>query len=556
MPINGVLRPLGLLTKPCGNHLRLCFLPSNRHLLWGKVLEEGRQDCDLHLDQNSEFLNQLLEHIVDPIFVKDREHRWIYGNSAFWQLLGDKEHYIGKNDKDIFPEDEVAVFWSVDEQVIQHGQIVENEETITRPNGEQIYARTKKSPLTLPDGSPGLVAVIRDISAFRKAQVDAERYRLEAAQKSRFLANMSHEIRTPLNGVLGMATVLSTTPLTNEQKELVEVINTSGKSLLRVVDDVLNFSSLNAGNLVLEEKPFRPKDILTLVSAHFKVNAQDKGIRLIVDSGEYQDEMCVGDKGRILQVLFNLVGNALKFTQKGEVAIALSRSENDEHQPMLTFTVRDSGIGISDSALERIFDPFQQADSSTTREFGGTGLGLSISKELAQAMGGRLSASSSLGAGSCFRFEVPVKSAGSEVNLGELDEPRRVDMDHTWDKPPRILIAEDNCSNQLVLKAMLARTNAEIVLAEDGAEAIRLCQEQDFDLILMDVQMPNVDGVEATKEIRSQRSGSAHRLPIVALTANVMRSQIDQYVKAGMDGHIAKPIQSDKLFEKLNELIA
>lgn len=523
---------------------------------WEEALDKAPQHRDLQLDQNSEFLNQLLEHIVDPIFVKDRDHRWIYGNSAFWDLLGNKEQYIGRNDKDIFPEEEVAVFWSVDEQVIQHGKVVESEETITRPNGEQIYARTKKSPLTLPDGSPGLVAVIRDISAFRKAQVDAEHYRLEAAQKSRFLANMSHEIRTPLNGVLGMASVLSNTPLSDQQKDLVKVINTSGSSLLRIVDDVLNFSSIDAGKLVLEEKPFRSKDILTAIKEHFKVVAEDKGITLSVDSHNGQDMICVSDKGRILQVLFNLVGNALKFTHHGEVSVVLAQGKGDDDQMMLTFKVSDSGIGISEAALEKIFDPFQQADSSTTREFGGTGLGLAISRELAQIMGGTLTATSRLGNGSCFTFAVPVKCVEDRTALGEQDETRQ-EINPKWEKPPRILIAEDNLSNQMVLKAMLEHTNAEITLVSDGAEAIRLCQEQDFDLVLMDIQMPNVDGVEATKEIRSRRDGSAaNHLPIVALTANVMPSQIDQYVSAGMDGHIAKPIKSEDLFEKLNELIA
>ena len=520
-------------------------------------MKAGLQNHDLQFDQNAEFLNQLLEHIVDPIFVKDRDHRWIYGNAAFWQLLGEKEHYIGRNDKDIFPEEEVAVFWSVDEQVIQHGKVVENEETITRPNGEQICARTKKSPLTLPDGSPGLVAVIRDISAFRKAQVDAERYRLEAEQKSRFLANMSHEIRTPLNGVLGMASVLSNSSLSDQQKELVDVINMSGISLLRIVDDVLNFSSLDAGKLVLEEKPYRAKDILTSVYAHFKVTAEDKGIGLYVDSDDGQNDSCIGDKGRILQVLFNLVGNALKFTKQGEVSVASARSRNDDDQSVLIFQVKDSGIGISQSALEKIFDPFQQADSSTTREFGGTGLGLAISKELAQAMGGKLTATSNLGHGSCFTFEVPVTCVGNQEASAGQEESSQEGISPQWERPPRILIAEDNLGNQMVLKAMLESTNAEIVMAGDGAEAVRLCQEQDFDLVLMDIQMPNVDGLQATQEIRSQRRDSAtHHLPIVALTANVMPSQVEQYVKAGMDGHIAKPIQSDQLYEKLHELIA
>jgi len=523
----------------------------------GKALDEGPQKDELLLDQNSDFLNQLLEHIVDPIFVKDRDHRWIYGNAAFWELLGDKELYIGRNDKDIFPEEEVAVFWSVDEQVIQHGKVIENEETITRPNGELIYARTKKSPLTLPDGSPGLVAVIRDISAFRQAQVDAERYRIEAAQKSRFLANMSHEIRTPLNGVLGMASVLSNTVLSDQQKELVDVINSSGSSLLRIVDDVLNFSSLDAGKLELDEKPFRTQDVLASVASHFKITAQEKGVRLSVNADEGIDEICIGDRDRILQVLFNLVGNALKFTQEGEVSLALAQALGENGRQVLTFTVNDTGIGISDAALEKIFDPFQQADSSTTRQFGGTGLGLAISSELAECMGGGLSAKSCLGQGSCFIFKVPVKSVGEQGSSADRIEVGQLDVGPQWDSPPRILIAEDNLSNQMVLKAMLESTNAQITIAADGAEAIRLCQEQEFDLVLMDIQMPNVDGVEATKEIRSQGARTVdHHLPILALTANVMPSQIDQYVAAGMDGHIAKPIQCDQLFDKLNELIA
>jgi signal transduction histidine kinase/FixJ family two-component response regulator len=362
--------------------------------------------------------------------------------------------------------------------------------------------------------------------------------------KSTFLATMSHEIRTPLNGVLGMAQAIELDELTPAQRERVAVVRSSGEALLALLNDILDLSKVEAGELTLEMIPFEPTRVVGAVVAQNKALAEKKGLSLQSDTlgleGAY-----IGDPNRLRQILQNLVSNAIKFTEAGGVTI-VARAEDDG----LTFRVCDTGMGIASQQLGLLFEKFRQLDESITRRFGGTGLGLSICRELAQAMGGDVAVESRIGLGSTFILTVPLQRSTEAVAATTTED----------DCPPqdlalRVLAAEDNATNQLVLRTLLGAVGIVPTLVDNGAEAVAAWRDGDWDIILMDIQMPVMDGLTATKEIRRQEAadGRAHT-PIVALTANVMDHHVREYLAIGMDDCLAKPISADKLFALLATL--
>jgi signal transduction histidine kinase/ActR/RegA family two-component response regulator len=370
--------------------------------------------------------------------------------------------------------------------------------------------------------------------------------------KSQFLANMSHEIRTPLNGVLGMALVMAMNPLTEAQKERLEVIQKSGANLLSVLNDLLDLSKIEAGRLELEQAPFDIEEVAngaysTLTSI---ANAAGVSFALIIDpeaGGRWE-----GDSVRVRQVLYNLISNALKFTSEGQVEVRIGAVSSEDGK-RLAISVADTGIGISPEALPRLFEKFVQADNTMTRRFGGTGLGLTICRQIVELMGGMITVDSTLGEGTTVHVLLPLPWLGPTVRLpsppavSDVDESRELGLEGL-----RILAAEDNVTNQLVLKTILHSLGLEPVIVDNGQEAVDRWSQSPFDLILMDIQMPVLDGVAATREIRRREAeAGAGRTPIVALSANAMKHQVAEYLAAGMDAHLAKPIQIDRLYATL-----
>jgi PAS domain S-box-containing protein len=376
------------------------------------------------------------------------------------------------------------------------------------------------------------------------AQDWAVKAELANAAKSEFLANMSHEIRTPMNGVIGMASLLETTPLTDEQRRYVSAVRASGESLLGLINDILDFSKIEAGRLELETIDFDLSALLGDFSAMMALRTEQKGLELVCDVAPEVPLGLRGDPARLQQILFNLVGNAVKFTERGEIVVRVGVDREIEGGVSLLFSVRDTGIGIPVERLGTLFRKFTQVDASTSRRFGGTGLGLAISKQLAELMGGQIGVRSEPGQGSEFfftaRFELRPGAPRAALSMritGPLAMP-----------DARILLVEDNATNQDVALGLLRKLGLRADLAEDGGRALEALRRERYDLVLMDVQMPGVDGFEATRRFRTFGEGATARdVPIVAMTAHAMQGDRERCLAAGMDDYLAKPITGESL---------
>ncbi len=367
--------------------------------------------------------------------------------------------------------------------------------------------------------------------------------------KSQFLANMSHEIRTPLNGVLAMADVMARDDLDARQRERLGVIRESGELLLSVINDVLDLSKIEAGKLELAECDFSLEEMAEGAVSAFQMMAVSKGLRFGVAVDPGAAGWWKGDPDRIRQVLTNLVSNAIKFTVEGAVAARFSLGPTGG----LRLTVSDTGIGIAQDKLPTLFEKFIQADNSTTRRFGGTGLGLAICRELAQLMGGQVTARSIEGEGSTFVVDLPLMRGLAPMAA----EPAEALEEGLEERKLRILAAEDNATNQKVLQAVMEPLDVHLQIVPDGKEAVDAWRAGGFDLILMDIQMPVMDGVEAARAIRAaEASQNLPRTPILALTANALVHQVESYLAAGMDGHVSKPIELKRLYEAIETAVA
>jgi len=385
---------------------------------------------------------------------------------------------------------------------------------------------------------PAVNAIGRSLRDARQAQKQAE---AAAEAKTQFLATMSHEIRTPLNGVFGMATALNGTQLDASQRKMVSTIQSSGDLLLTVVNDILDLSKIEADEMDLEQTDMSLEQVLNWVDSTFRPDCEAKGVayRTLIEDGA--KGWFKGDPTRLRQILANLVSNAVKFTAEGEVTVEARVLDVTDGETKLELAVRDSGIGIPEDRLGSIFNPFEQADSTTTRHYGGTGLGLTISSRLARLMGGWIEASSTPGTGSEFRVR---------LTLTEGRAPAPVE-NRTPDSPAnalRILAVDDVATNRLVLKTLLSQLGADCVEAGSGAEALELASRESFDLVLMDVQMPEMDGIEATRRLHQlwQEQGQSPA-DVVAVTANVLQEQVAAYHAAGLTRHLGKPVKLDEL---------
>jgi len=386
---------------------------------------------------------------------------------------------------------------------------------------------------------------IEEAEGLRDTAQSAER------SQSQFLANMSHEIRTPVTGLIGMLDMMIVDESPDEDKERAQNAHRAATSLLTILDDILDYSKLEAGRLKVERVPMSPGRVVDDAVTLLTPRAEDKGIALTSSIETAVPKLIKGDPTRFRQVLLNLVSNGIKFTQRGSVQIHLSRGRPGDGPDRLLVAVQDSGIGIAPSAVESLFDRFTQAEASTARRFGGSGLGLAISKQLVGLMGGAITVDSVLDRGSTFSFWLPVEEVQGEADLqsATLNE-RRVPT-----RQLKILLAEDVRMNQMVVKGLLTKQGHTVAIANNGAEAVDAVLQDDFDVVLMDVQMPEVDGFEATRRMRALPNGKAG-LPIVALTAHVMQGERDSCLAAGMNAHAGKPIKKDELLAAIASVVA
>jgi two-component system, sensor histidine kinase and response regulator len=670
--------------------------------VWGfRDVTTGRR-MQARLDSERYILHTLLDNLPDSIYFKDREGRFTLANRALARACGCNEpgELTGKTDFDLFTTEHAQQAWE-DEQDLVHKRVpvVSKEERETWANGRETWVLTTKLPFHDAGGNiVGTFGISRDITDRKRMERELSGAR-EAAEKANrakgeFLANMSHEIRTPMNGVIGMTHLALETDLTDEQREYLETVRASGDKLLAVINDILDFSKIEAGRMDLDLVEFNLPQALHDIVKPFALAAEQKGLELICGISAGVPDTIVGDPLRLRQVLVNLIGNALKFTPAGEIELEVRAVSADSRGGLarLRFSVRDTGIGITADQRARIFAPFAQADTSTTRRFGGTGLGLSISAHLVQMMGGRLSVESEAGKGSVFHFEIdvrcangrapsppipsapvlvvddnaaslrvlgetlrswgmqpcPVSTAGDAIDalrgahsgghpfslmiadahmpgtdgfdlveslrrdpdlagtqvvmltsvgrrgdalrcrelgieaclakpvgLGELrrvlvangprvDGPEsspqagQAEAERGAEHGGRILLAEDNPVNQRLMERLLQKRGYSLTVAGNGIEALSAMDRQPFDLVLMDVQMPEMDGFEATRAIRARERQQPERthIPIVALTAHAMKGDRERCLECGMDSYVEKPIRSEELLATVDRLLA
>jgi PAS domain S-box-containing protein len=524
----------------------------------------------------SKLIKEIAEFTDDAILITEAEPisdtgpRIVWCNDGFSRMTGFSwDEAIGTTPRILQGPDTSAEARNTIRTALSRWKPVRQEIKNYRRDGSPFWVDLSIRPVADEDGwFRYWIAFQRDISDLKareevvvrhlaelevsRAELSVQRAQAEAANvaKSQFLANMSHELRTPLNGVVAMAGTLLKTPLSASQREMTELIASSGRSLNGILSDILDLSKIEAGRADLEAVPFNLRDVVTSAAEIFRVRADDKGLTFDLVVRDAADSAVVGDGVWIKQIISNLVSNAVKFTRRGGVRVSADITPAVEGGILATVVVEDTGIGFDTDMASKLFVRFEQGDGSITRTYGGTGLGLSISQSLAQLMGGAITAHSTPGVGSRFTLTLPLQIAPSGMPAEPVphEAPQATDF-----QAMRVLLAEDHPTNQRVVRLILEPYGVDLTIAADGVEALQALEVARFDVILMDIQMPNLDGYAAARAIRrTEAERGLARTPILFFTANAMPEHQQEAADAGGDGFIAKPVTPEDLLHGIN----
>ncbi len=533
-----------------------------------------RRAAEEALRESEKMFREFADNLPEVVFEADGQGRFLYVNPNTLEVFGytEEELYSGTvSILEMIAEEDRERAAQRMQKLLSEGPQGSGEYMARRKDGSLFPAIISTLPVVKDGIAVKLRGVLTDMTAQKEAEealVEANR-RLEEATakanemavraedaslaKSEFLANMSHEIRTPMNGVIGMCELLLDTDLAPEQREYAEALRRSGEDLLAIINDVLDFSKIEAKKMELSPAPFMLGENTGTTMKALAVRANEKGIELVVEIPEEVPDRLVGDWGKLRQVLVNLVGNAIKFTEKGEIVLSIQLESQENGSVVLAFSVSDTGIGIPYEQQEAIFSSFTQMDSSTTRAYGGTGLGLTISAQLVEMMGGTISVESEPGKGSTFTFDVRLAlDTEPPESVARLEPPELQGL--------RVLVVDDNATNRRVLEGMLGNWGMAPTSCAGGPEALTAMKAavngaKEFALVLLDLRMPVMDGIQATAAIRSAEKDTGRHVPIVALTAHSIKGDEERFLDAEMDGYLSKPITFESLHKTIEQLL-
>jgi len=542
--------------KHVRNSAKIEYFGNNNYRIYGTLqdITESKK-AEEALVASEERFRTIVENSQDPIYVSTEKGELIEYNQAMINLLGySADELLSMDMAKLYKSTEERTKFKTD--IGLNGNIKDYEVELIAKNGDVIQCMISAKTWHDDNGKVfGYQGIIRDVTEqkkneeLKKQKEVAER---SAKLKELFLANMSHEIRTPLNVIIGMGHLLNDTKLGDHQKEYLNGLMLSGQNLLKIVSDILDFSKIEAGKLEIDKGKFDLDNIVDEIIKTYKFKAIDKSLKFYTQLDTSIPRFVIGDSTRLNQVLLNLVSNAIKYTDNGSVTLKTDLAKENEKEVFVTFEVSDTGIGISESKKEEIFESFTQVSSDFKRKVGGTGLGLTIVKEIIGMLGGQIEVNTELGQGSSFRFTVPFEKASQVIEAGEKV---KVGMPDTVKEigAIKILMVEDHKLNQIVSKNLLFKWWKEIELdiADNGKIAVEKVQNNDYDLILMDIQMPEMDGYEATEFIRTKLAGNKATTPIIAMTAHALKEERDKCFRVGMNDFLTKPLNPYLLSEKI-----
>lgn len=520
-------------------------------------IKEAQDFSTQTLKQTEEFFEQVVNNVSDIIYRIDLKGYFTYVNSSAIQQTGfSKEELMHMKYTNLisleFKQKAFFFFKNIFQNKVENSYF---EFPLVTKNNSEIWIGQKIHLLKYDNSIVGFQVVARDITQekiFKEQLIIAKKNAEKTAQvKSQFLANMSHEIRTPLNGIIGLNHLLEKTELTEKQRSYTNAISRSSAQLMGIINDVLDLSKIEAGKMDSIKTEFDIHELLRSVVSILEIRANEKNLSLSTEIDSDVPQFVIGDEIHLNQILYNILGNAIKFTEKGEVKLKVTLIEDFDDEKTIQFTITDSGIGMEEEVKEKIFDAFTQAESETTRKFGGTGLGLAIVQNLVELQGGTIDVKSKLNHGSCFTIRLKYL----EAKINSIDSNSKQEDDFLQLKDRRVLLVEDNFVNQMVTKDLLVEKGVEVLVAENGQVALDVLQNEQFDLILMDMQMPVLDGFQAMKRIRDSDDQQLKNIPILALTANVIQTEIKKCHEFGANDYLAKPFKPDFLYAKILKLI-